>query len=82
VRRLTDRDGPVRPDRHDADGRGRSVRRDAELLEHDLGDDVAIAIARGSSTPMVSGHGVIIANPLGRTCGRQRPLTRANVAGW
>ena len=41
---------PVRlTDRHDADGRGRTARRDAELLEHDLGDDVHCqAIAAGS----------------------------------
>jgi hypothetical protein len=32
-----------------------------------------VAIARGSSTPMVSAHRAIIANSLGRTCGRQRP---------
>jgi hypothetical protein len=61
---------------------GRPVRRDAELLEHDLGDDVAFATVRGSSKPRVSGHRVIITNSLGRTCGRQRPLTREDVAGW
>jgi hypothetical protein len=61
---------------------GPPVRRDAELLEHDLGDDATIAIARGSSKPMVSAHRLIIAHSLGRTCGQQRPLTRADVAGW
>ena len=68
---------PVRlANRHDADGRGPSARRDAELIENDLGDDAAMTLPllRGSSRPMVSDHRVIviISNALGRTCGRQR----------
>ena len=62
--RLTDRDDP--------NGRGRTARRDAELLEHDLGDDATDM--RGYSKPTASGHRVIaiISNALGRTCGQQR----------
>jgi len=69
--RLTDRDGLAGSDRHDADGRGRTVRRDTERLEDDLGDDESGV--RGSSRPMAPAHRIIIANSLGRTCGRQRP---------
>ena len=69
---ATARSRPRRPDRPPRRRRPRPARRDAATMGDVEGND-ATAV-RGSSRPMVSGYRIaIIPDPLGRTCGRQRP---------